>query len=373
MNEVRIGLIGCGGMGRSHLAAIKDLDRVRLTAASDNFEANRNIVRDEYDVPVFEDGHDLIKSGEVDAVLIATPHYFHPVYTIAALDAGLHALSEKPVSVTAGAAQDMNDAAARHPDLKFAVMFQMRTNPMWRKMRELITTGVLGDIRRIHWTATNWFRTQAYYNSGGWRATWAGEGGGVLLNQCPHNIDLLYWLCGLPKRITAAVSLGKYHDIEVEDDVTAILEYENGATGVFIAATGESPGTSFFEIVGSKGKATLAAGGNQRIELTTVIDGDIDTFCRTTDSRWGSPPFMQSQIDVGAGGSHKVIHENFVNAILDGEALIAPGIEGIHSVEMANAMIYAGLRNTPVDLPMDRDAYDVLLKELIDEAAKAKK
>ena len=366
MDEVRLGLIGCGGMGRGHLNTIKDMPRAKLTAASDSFEQNLSTVVEQYEVKGFEKADDLLDSGLVDAVIIATPHYFHPTYSIAALERGIHVLTEKPVSVTAKAAEEVNNTAAKHPELKYAAMFQMRTNPMWKRIHDIVTSGELGELQRMQWTATNWFRSQAYYNSGGWRATWEGEGGGVLLNQCPHNLDLVYWLTGQPSRIRASVSLGKYHDIEVEDDVTAFFEYPNGATGTFIASTGEGPGTSFFELVGDRGKITVPGNG---ANFTHVhVDGSVNEYFRNTDKMWGFLPTTSMEVKTPDGGGHRVIHENFVAAILDGDDLIAPAAEGVYSVEVANAMIMSGITDTTIDLPMDRDGYDAFLKGLIEKS-----
>jgi len=352
------------------MTVFKEVPRYKFVAASDNVPAALDKVVAEHGVKGFADGMELIKSGLCDAILIATPHYFHPVYAVAGLDAGLHVLTEKPVAVTVKAADEMNQAAARNPKQKFGVMFQMRTTPMWRKMRELITTGQIGEIRRVQWTATAWFRTQAYYNSGTWRATWEGEGGGVLLNQCPHNLDLLYWLTGQPKRITANIALGKYHQIEVEDDVTAFLEYANGATGVFIASTGEHPGSGHFEIMGDRGRLSILPDGKIEFVRTEV---PVDQFCRTTKVAWSTPQTERIVIETPSGGSHKNIHENFAAAICDGVPLIAPAVEGVNSLEMANGMIMSGLTGKPVDLPLDRGAYEKLLAKLIKEAKARKK
>jgi predicted dehydrogenase len=348
-----------------------EVPRLKFTAASDTFADSLNKVTKEYAVKGFAEGRELIESGLCDAVLIATPHYFHPDYSIAALNKGLHVLTEKPVSVTAKAAAAVNAVAATKPKQLYAVMFQMRTVPKWKKVREIIQSGQLGPIQRIHWTITNWFRTQAYYDSGSWRATWAGEGGGVLLNQCPHNLDLLYWICGAPKRITAFLTRGKYHNIEVEDDVTAYLEFANGATGTFITSTGEAPGSDYFEIAGDRGRLTMSTvfGQPNTIELVQT-DHSVSDFCRTTKAAWGQPGYSKITIQVPDGGSHKAIHQNFVNAILDGEKLIAPATEGLHSVEMANAMIMSGLNGVPVDLPTDREVYDRLLQDLIKNSKK---
>lgn len=368
MDKVRLGVIGCGGMGRNHMREMKNVTRLELVAGADSFAENVATAEKEFGLKGFSDGYELIKSGMVDAVLVATPHYFHPPYTIAALKAGLHVLSEKPVAVTAKAAQAMNDEAAKHPKQVFGVMYQMRTSAKYRRAKQIISSGELGEIQRVAWTATDWFRTQAYYDSGSWRATWEGEGGGVLLNQCPHNLDVLCWLTGLPSRVTAHIGLGKFHKIEVEDDVTAYLEYPNGATGVFITTTGEAPGTNYFEIIGDRGR--LVIGGNY-LEFSQT-EGSIREYCKTNSGRMNVPPFKTTREEFGNQVLHRELMQAFVDAILDGKAPAAPGVEGIMSVELANAMIMSGIKGKPIDLPMNRDAYDRLLKQLIKQSKERK-
>ncbi len=262
METVRFGVVGLGNMGTYHcnyldtlpgakLASICESDPAKLAAAAEKFPIAQK----------FERWQEMLGSKSLDAVLIATPHFQHPDIAVAAFDNNLHVLCEKPAAVTVKEARRMNDAAARHPKLKFAMNFQMRANPVLRKLRDLIHGGDVGEISRITWIVTNWFRTNSYYASGGWRATWSGEGGGVLINQCPHNLDQLHWLTGMmPRKITAVAFIGKTHPIEVEDEVSAIMEYDNGAIGHFITTTGEAPGTDRLEIAGDRGKIVSEGG-----------------------------------------------------------------------------------------------------------------
>ena len=362
MDKVRIGVIGVGGMGSSHagtiqkgeiegatLAAVCDIDPERL-AAFDNVEK-------------FADSKKLIRSGTVDAVIIATPHYGHTTIGIDALKSGLHVLVEKPISVHKA---DCEKLIAAHTKKKqiFVAMFQMRTQPIYQKVKELIDKGELGEIRRVNWIITNWFRTESYYASGGWRATWSGEGGGVLLNQCPHNLDLLQWLCGMPSKMRAFCQLGKYHNIEVEDDVTAYFEYPNGATGVFITTTGEAPGTNRLEISGERGSLVVDHGITFN---RTVVP--VSEFCATSPARFATPETWHINIPYhGHATGHRGIMQNFVNAILKGEKPIAPAKEGIKSVELANAMLMSSLQGKPVDLPLNGQAFARMLKKLIRES-----
>jgi len=368
MDKVRLGIIGAGGMGSDHarrlqagqvprcvLAAVCDINPARLAAFPG--------------VPGFADSAELIRSGLVDAVLIATPHYGHTTIGIDALRNGLHVLVEKPISVHKADAERLM-AAHTDPKLVFAAMFNQRTDPSYRKIRQLVEAGELGPIRRTNWIITNWFRTEAYYRSGGWRATWKGEGGGVLLNQCPHNLDLFQWICGMPSAVTAVGGLGKYHHIEVEDDVTAIYEYPNGATGVFVATTGEAPGTNRLEITGDRGKLVYED-GRLRFVRNEV---PADEYSRTSPEGFGRPAVWNVDIPVSGGGGeqHLGIKKNFVAAILDGAPLIAPAAEGIRSVEMANAMLYSAMTGKRVELPLDSACYEAHLQRLIASSTFAK-
>lgn len=234
----------------------------------------------------------------------------------------------------------------------------------------MIDRGELGEIERITWIGTDWFRTKAYYRSSAWRATWKGEGGGVLLNQCPHQLDLLQWMCGMPSSIQAFCDLGFYHDIEVEDRVTAFMRYPNGATGVFITSTGEAPGTNRLEIAGEMGKLVLEGG-----ELTfTRNEVSARVFCDTSDALMGTPEIWNAQIPItGTAGLHAEITQNFVDAVLDGKPLIAPAEEGIKSIELANAMLYSSLKSTSVELPLDGAAFEIELQRLIDASSSNKR
>ena len=359
MNDrVRLGIIGVGGMGTSHSRYIRnsDVKRCEMTAACDIDESK---LAKFSDLKTYTDSRELIRSGEVDAVLIATPHYAHTTIGIDALQNGIHVLVEKPISVHKA---DCERLIAAHTDKKlvFQAMFQMRTDPLFRKLKKLIDSGELGELTRINWIATDWFRTEAYYASGDWRATWSGEGGGILLNQCPHNLDQMQWLFGMPSKIRAFCGFGKKHDIEVEDQVSAYLEYPNGATGVFVVTTGEAPGSNRLEIVGELGKIVVEAG---RIHFTRN-EVPMTEFSRTTPHAFALPDMWQIDIPTHGNAEHRIITQNFVDAILDGVDQIAPAEEGINSVELANCMIYSSLTDTTVELPLDSAAYEKKLMEL---------
>lgn len=355
---VRLGIIGLGNMGSAHVAGMSKIKRCELTAVCD---VDPSKLARYPDYKRFESSEAMIRSGEVDAVLIATPHYGHTTIGIDALQNGLHVLSEKPISVHKADAQRLIDAYTDKSKV-FAAMFNQRTDPHYQRIRRLVQSGELGEIRRTNWIITDWFRPDIYYASGGWRATWRGEGGGVLLNQCPHNLDLFQWICGMPSRVRASCGFGKHHDIEVEDAVTAYLEYPNGATGVFVTTTGETPGTNRLEIAGDRGKLVYEGG---KITFTRTEITVTDALTKSRDS-FPSIPTWNCDIPVnGYGGQHTEVLQNFVNAILDGSDLIAPAVEGIHSVELANAMLYSAWTDSTVNVPLDASAYEAALMEKI--------
>ncbi len=367
MKEVKLGVIGCGGMAQAHMRYFDKVKGLNFVAAADIDKKTIDYIAKEHDVKTFNNGDDLINSGLVDAILIATPHYFHPTFSIAAIKKGIHVLSEKPVAVTAKAAAEVNEVHKNYPDVIYAAMFNQRTVPLWKKVKQLITDGELGQIQRVNWIITNWYRSQTYYNSGGWRATWQGEGGGVLLNQCPHNLDLIQWFVGMPSRVTATIGIGKYHHIEVEDEVTAFLEYPNGATGVFITSTGEAPGTNRLEITGDRGKLIATPGKPLEFVKTDI---SVSEYTKITDKVFSTPPHCKMTIEPTSSedSQHKNITINFINAILHGETLIAPAEEGINGLELGNAMMISGFSGKPTDVPTDRDTYDALIKKMADES-----
>ncbi|MCF7853473.1 MAG: Gfo/Idh/MocA family oxidoreductase [Candidatus Pacebacteria bacterium] len=374
MDVVRIGLIGYGGMGSNHagylfagdvpgakLAAVSDSDPSRLEEAERRF--GDSVVR-------FADAEALIDSGMVDAVMIATPHYLHPPIGIKALEKGLHVLSEKPVGVYGKQVRELNEAAAKSTGI-FAVMFNQRCRPVHQKLKDLIASGELGEIRRTNWIITSWFRTQFYYDAGGWRATWEGEGGGVLLNQCPHNLDLWQWVCGMPTRVRAFCSFGKYHNIEVEDDVTAYVEYENGATGLFVTTTGEAPGTNRLEITGDRGKIILEDG---KLEFWRTRES-VSAFLRETQAGFATPECWRCDVPSGGGidQEHKEVTRRWVRAIQGAGELVAKGEEGMRSLQLSNAMLLSAWTDEWVDIPVDEDLFYEKLQEKIASSTVEKK
>ena len=371
MDTVRVGVIGLGGMGSNHAGYLSrgEIPGARLAAVCDVESTRLQNVSEKYgeDVQAFDSADALFEANCIDAVIVATPHYFHPPLVTQALESGYHAMSEKPAGVYTKQVRKMNDVAAKS-DRVFGVMFNQRTRGDHQKLKELVDSGELGEIKRTIYIINDWFRAQSYYDSGGWRATWAGEGGGVLANQCPHNLDLWQWICGMPERVRAFCHFGKYHDIEVEDDVTAYAEYANGATGVFITSTGEAPGTNRLEISADNGKVVLE-GGKITFWRTRVPSSQ---FLKEWPNGFGSPEVWKCEVPFRGGGEeHRGITKNWVQAIRQGTSLLASGDEGICGVELANAMMLSTWTDDWVDIPVDEERfYEELQKRVANSELK---
>lgn len=374
MKKVRFGIIGVGNMGSGHLRNITEgkIPNVEITGVCDIDQAKLERAKEiNSEITTYIDYKDLLKDENVDAVLIATPHYDHPVMAIEAFKAGKHVLTEKPAGVYTKTVREMNEAAEKS-DRVFGIMYNQRTNPVYGKVKELIDAGELGEIRRVNWIITSWYRTQSYYNSGGWRATWAGEGGGVLINQDPHQLDLWQWICGMPNRVRAFCHFGKMHDIEVEDDVTAYVEYPNGATGVFVTSTSDCPGTNRLEITGDRGKMIIE---NNEIKFWRLTVPERE-YNATATSGFKKPDIWECKINSGKQpehGGHCEIMKNFANAVLSGTELIAPGEEGINGLTISNAMHLSAWTDNWVELPIDEDLYYEKLQEQIKNSKFVKK
>lgn len=354
MTKVKLGIIGLGNMGQVHCKLVSNLADFELTAVADNVPERCEKMQAKYKVTAFGSGSRLIESGGCDAVLIATPHYDHTQLGCLALRHGCHVMIEKPISV------DKLDAlrlvkAHDNPKQIFSAMFNQRTHPAYQQLRQWIQSGLFGPVRRVQWTITDWFRSQAYYDSGDWRATWVGEGGGVLLNQCPHQLDLICWLFGLPVSLYSQCSFGKYHHLEVEDEVTCLLNFEQGATGVFTTTTGEAPGINRLEIAFDEG---LVIYDSRDDFITSIRNEKSVTQAIRENAAFEKPATTQVRLPVnGDGGQHRAILENFAAAILRGEALISPASEGLRSVELANAMLLSGWTRKAVSLPISARGY----------------
>ena len=358
--RIRLGIIGIGNMGSGHIRNILEgkCPEVEVTAVADRLPERRAVAQETMrehglDWAIFEEGTELIASDSCDAILIAVPHYQHPELAILGLQANKHVMVEKPAGVYTKQVREMNEVAAQS-DRVFSMMFNQRTNPLYQRLRELVQGGELGELRRVNWIITDWYRTQSYYDSGAWRATWDGEGGGVLINQCPHQIDLLQWICGLPVRVMGHAHEGKWHDIEVEDDVTAYMEFENGATGVFVTTTGDAPGTNRLEVTLDGGRL-IAENGVLTLDR---LETGLSEWTKTSEQGFRPPPSTRETVDTsGDNPQHVGILNNFAAAILHGEALLAAGAEGINGLMLSNAMHLSSWLGRAVDLPLDEDLF----------------
>jgi predicted dehydrogenase len=364
--KVRIGVIGIGNMGAAHIRDVAELENCELAAICDVINERADVPARELGVPAYYDYRDMINQTQLDGVIVATPHYDHTPISIDCLGRGIHVLVEKPVAVHVKDARKMiaayHQAKPQYPGLVFSIMFMQRTYGFWRKIKAMIDEGELGKLVRTTWLITDWYRTQNYYNSGGWRATWSGEGGGVLLNQCPHNLDLYQWMVGMPRRISGFAAIGKYHDIEVEDEVTGFFEHENGMVGHFVTTTAESPGTNRLEIVGELGKLVFEDGNltlfRNRSSMLEVI--------KTSPYSFDKVEMEVEQVNYEHHGQpgHRMLIENFADSVLTGAPLIAAAPEGINSLTLSNGMMLSSFLGRPVDLPFDEDLYEARLQEL---------
>ena len=362
MDRIRLGIIGMGNMGCGHLRNVLngECPRVEVTALADTDPEKLEQARALHPAAAaFESTEAMLDSGAIDAALIATPHYDHPALARACFRRGVHVMLEKPAGVYTRQAREMNEAAAKS-GVRFAIMFNQRTNPIYARARQIVKGGQLGAPKRLVWIVTNWYRTQAYYDSGSWRATWNGEGGGVLLNQAPHNLDLWQWIFGMPTRVRAFCAVGKYHNIGVEDDVTIYGEYEGGATAVFISTTGEAPGTNRLEIAGTKGKLVLEEG---RLRWWKLAE-DERTTCFSCKDGFISPETDYEEFTAPEPDGHPILLNNFADAILDGAALIASGEEGVNSLSISNAAYLSSWTDAWADIPVDEDAFEQRLARL---------
>lgn len=351
MKKVRLGIIGYGQQGGFYgsLIAQGKVENMEVTAVVEIDESKDEKIKNDFpDIAIYRDYQEMIQSGEVDAVITAVPHYLHPEMSIYALENNIHVLNEKPAGVYTRQVKELNEVAeAKKDQVTYAIMFNQRNNPLYQKIKEIIENGEIGDIRRTNWIITNWWRPQAYYNMSDWRATWGAEGGGVLVNQAPHQLDLLQWIAGVPKSVYSKVSYGYQRDIPVEDEVTAVLDYGNGATGVFITCTHDIIGTDRLEILGDKGKIVVEDSKTAHVtrmkktenELNKEMDfegvkklfmGELDV-----DDLWETESFTEES---AWGEQHGGVLENFAKHILFGEELLAPGAEGINGVRLANAI-----------------------------------
>ena len=368
MDKIRFGIIGIGNQGSYYARSVSlgDWPEVELTLAA---VADINPARLEWaektlpeGVARFDDALAMLDSGLIDACVVTVPHYDHPKYVMACLERGIHVMCDNPAGVYTQQVREMNACAAKHPDVVFGMMFNQRTNCVYRRMRELVQGGKYGRVRRANWLITDWYRSQYYYDSGNWRATWAGEGGGVLLNQCPHQLDLFQWILGMPATVQASMRFGQWHDIEVEDDVTALMTWPDGHTGVFITSTGDPHGSNRFEVQ-MDGAQLVVEGDQLRVYELEALEQD---WMRTNKLPFGSVPGKSFIAETdGENPQHRGVLQKWAAAILRGEPLVAGGQEGINGLTLSNAMHLSAFLGKPVELPFDEELYyDELMKRV---------
>ena len=381
MKKVRLGIVGLGAQGDIYAQFLLQgkVNNMVIGAICDTDPKKKALVDEKYpNVPFYEDYIEMLESGDVDAVITCTPHYKHPEMGIEALNRGIHALIEKPAGIDVKQVKKLNEVAASKPELTFSIMFNQRTNELYRKVKNVIDNGEIGNIRATNWLITSWWRPQAYYDDSAWRATWEGEGGGVLVNQAPHQLDLFQWICGMPEKVFANIKYGNHRNISVDNDATIVLDYGEGATGVFITRTHDLIGTDRLEILGDKGKIVVdnsakltiyklhedEAETNARIkpeDVPTIVSGDglKDLYKKEVmnfESKWGE--------------QHINVLQNFTSNILDGEPLIAPGSDGIFGVELVNAIYLSSWLGEEVTLPVSEDLFIEELNKRIQEEKK---
>ncbi|MBE7036227.1 MAG: Gfo/Idh/MocA family oxidoreductase [Ruminococcaceae bacterium] len=372
MSKVKFGVVGYGNIGSAHVRNVMDgkVPNMELCAVCDISEARRKTFSEAYpEIPVFATATELFKSGLCEAVIIAVPHYHHPALAMEAFDNGLNVIIEKPAGVYTKQVLEMNEAAKKSGKL-YGIMYNQRTNPMYQKLRQMVQSGELGHIKRITWIITNWYRCQAYHDSSTWRSTWKDEGGGALINQNPHQLDLWQWMFGMPDRIFAKVSFGKYYNIEVEDDVMAYFEYDNGTTGEYITSTGEAPGTNRLEIACDMGKVVIE-GGQMLFYRNVVSERE---FNKTNSAPFGAPEVWKCEIPHnGSGEQHPGILKNFADALLSGTELLAPGEEGINGLTISNSIHLSAWTGETVDLHnFPHDKFYEILQEKIEKSTVVK-
>lgn len=365
MKKVRLGIVGYGGIGSLHCKNVVGgkVPQMELVALCDKSEKRCEVAKERYpEVAIFKNATDLFKSELCDVVLISVPHYDHPRLVQEAFTYGLNVITEKPAGVYTKQVLEMNEASEK-TDKLFGIMYNQRTNPIYKKIREMVQDGSLGHIKRISWVVTDWYRSQSYHDSSAWRSTWKDEGGGTLINQNPHQLDLWQWMFGMPDKVTAFASFGKYYNIEVEDDVTAFFEYENGTTGTYITSTGEAPGTNRLEIACDMGRIVVE-NGKMTFDRNVISERE---FNRINTKGFGTPECWKCEIPVtGECEQHVGILKNFADAMLNGTELLAPGIEGIKGLTISNAMHYSAWTGKTVDVNdfPHEEFYDLLQEKI---------
>lgn len=359
---VRLGIIGVGNIGLQHANNILSgvIQGCIITALSTRGSCP---LAEQLNIPQYSDYKELIDRQVCDAVIVAAPTCSHLEIGCYALSRGLHVLMEKPIGLSVAEGERMLKLV--QPAQVFGLMLNQRADPVFVAMKKKMDENILGSLQRINWTMTNWFRPEIYFQASNWRATWAGEGGGLLVNQCIHNFDILQWICGMPRSIQGFCGFGKYHNIEVEDEATAFFEYENGATGSFIGSTGEAPGVNRFDIIGDQGM--LSYDGEKLLHFENRPP--TSQFSQTTSEMFGQPEVCITDLSVRSPvNQHAIILQNFINAISSNESLIAPAEEGLKSLTIANAILLSAWDREQIQIPMESARFHKALNARRDQS-----
>ena len=374
---IRFAVIGVGRMGMTHAVNLYK-GRVRGATLSAVCDTDPKVLEDCRrrfpSVRAYADHHALIEERAVDAVLIATPHYAHEEIAVDCISHGIHTLTEKPISVTTARAKHIAAVAAEHPEVIAAVSYNQRSNRMYRRARQMLADGTLGDIVRVNFIITNWYRSQAYYDQGGWRASYNGEGGGCLINQCIHQLDVLQWLIGMPRAIKAnSRTVGR--NITVENDVTATLIYD-GFDCSFSASTHEMGGINRLEIVCDKGRLVIYPTRMEIYRHRSEREVNADTkqgygFAKTTKSTYGYGLFRLIS-DTIYGQQLRSLRA-FSSAIEGKGEPLAYAHEGVNALQIINGIYLASYTDATVSIPLDDTAYEEFLQDACRRETERKK
>jgi predicted dehydrogenase len=376
MEKIKIGIIGFGNMGSGHAKHIHDggSQKVEVTAICDIDLERIKVANELYpNVKNFDNAEDMIKSGLIEAVLIAIPHYFHPEMAKLAFENNLHVMCEKPAGVYTKQVLAMNEDAKKSGKV-FGIMFQQRTNPLYQKLKNMIETNQFGHIKKVIWIVTDWYRPEIYHKSASWRSTWVGEGGGTIINQNPHNLDLWQWMFGMPNKLTSFCSWGKYYDIECDDDVTIYMEYDNGTIGIYTTSTAEAPGTNRLEISTDMGKVVIE---NDSFMFYRNVISERE-HSRENKNAFAKPEFWECKVPVPTSDKqpHCQILDSFADAIREDKELLAKGVDGIYEMTISNAIYMSDwLGNVKIDLTnFDHEKfYELLMEKVGKSKTKTKK
>jgi len=360
VDQIRMAVVGSAGViGHTHVDEIVEMESTVLAGVQDVNQVGARGQAEELGVKYYGTLDDLLDDRDVDAISVATPHPLHHEVALKAFEAGKHVLSEKPIAESPSKAHEMVEAA-RESGLTLGVVFQQRFRPEIVRMHQMLQEGAVGRIYRTSLVFHN-YRSQGYYNSAAWRGTWAGEGGGVLMNQAPHFLDVFQWLGGMPAAVQGSVA-NLMHDIEVEDSATAVLEYKDGARGIIHCDTVQTPTFQHIEVWGDKGALLLRDNKltYQHFDTPLKESSDVETGVSSK-----GPEALTEAIEVeDRPAVHGDAIDDFARALIEGRDPAVPGAEAVKSLELAAAIILSGCRRERVDLPVDRQAYDDLLSEL---------